>query len=46
MGQVFALRFASDEELPALVQRALNEHLTPDDIKKAVKNWLPDYMRV
>jgi hypothetical protein len=45
-GQVAALRFASDEELPALVERALKEQLSPSEIKKSIKNWLPDYMRV
>lgn len=45
-GQVFALRFASDEELPALAERALKENLTPDQIKRSIRNWLPDDMRV
>ncbi|PQJ10273.1 hypothetical protein CJD36_016445 [Flavipsychrobacter stenotrophus] len=45
-GQLSALRFASDEELPALVQRAVAEKLSPTDIKKAIKNWEGDYMRV
>jgi len=44
--QIAALRFASDEELPDLVLRAVNESLSPNDIKKAIKNWTPDYMRV
>ena len=44
-GQISALRFASDEELPALTQRALKEHLQPDVIKKAIVHWLPDEMR-
>lgn len=45
-GQLFALRFASDEELPVLVQRALKENTTPDEIKRSIVNWLPDRMRV
>jgi len=45
-GQIAALRFAPDEELPALVKRALDEQLSPSDIKKSIKNWLPDHMRV
>jgi hypothetical protein len=43
--QVIALRFASDEELPALIDRADRERLTPDQIKRAVKNWQPDFDR-
>jgi hypothetical protein len=45
-GQIFALRFAPDEELPALVERAVKENLSPDTIKRSIKNWLPDHMRV
>ena len=45
-GQLFALRFASDEELPGLVQRAISENLSADAIKKSIKNWSPDHMRV
>ena len=43
--QVVALRFASDEELPALVERAARERLTPADIKRAIKEWVPDLNR-
>lgn len=46
LSQVFALRFAPDEELPALVDRAIKENLSGDQIKKAIKNWMPDTMRV
>ena len=44
--QYVALRFASDEELPALVETTLTNKLKPADIKKAVKNWRPDNFRV
>ncbi|RRB02562.1 DUF6526 family protein [Larkinella rosea] len=45
-GQILALRFASDEELPVLTQRALSENLSPKAIKKSIVNWLPDDRRV
>jgi hypothetical protein len=44
--QIAALRFASDEELPSLVELAIKENLSPKNIKRAIKNWLPDTMRV
>jgi len=43
--QITALRFASDAELPVLIDRTLAEHLTSDQIKKAVTDWQPDLMR-
>ena len=45
-GQIAALRFASDGELPALLEKTIAEKLTPDQIKKSVQNWLPDNTRV
>jgi hypothetical protein len=44
--QLVGLRFASDAELPKLAERALNEKLSRDDIKKAIQTWRPDYWRV
>jgi hypothetical protein len=45
-GQLVALRFASDAEVPKLAERAINEKLSPADIKKSIQNWRPDYWRV
>jgi hypothetical protein len=44
--QLVALRFASDTEIPKLVERSLSEKLSPKDIKKSIQNWRPDYWRV
>ena len=43
--QIVALRFASDEELPALLERAEREKLSSDEIKQAIRNWVPDWDR-
>jgi hypothetical protein len=46
MGQVIALRFASDAELPALARKVLDEKLAERKaIKQLIKNWKPDYLR-
>lgn len=45
-GQIKALRFASDEELPALLDLALREGLSPGAIKQAIVHWQPDHNRV
>jgi hypothetical protein len=46
-GQLVALRFASDDEAPALARRAASGELVKSgDIKKAITNWRPDYLRV
>jgi hypothetical protein len=44
--QIFALRFAPDDELQELTQRTLTENLSGDEIKKSIKNWKGDYQRV
>jgi hypothetical protein len=46
MGQVIALRFASDAELPALARKVLDEKLVERKaIKQLIKNWKPDYLQ-
>ncbi len=46
-GQLIALRFASDAELPALVRRVLDEGITGRDaIKALVSEWRPDTRRI
>jgi Family of unknown function (DUF6526) len=44
--QLIALRFASDEELPALVGRVLATKTPAQDIKKAIVTWRADTYRV
>jgi hypothetical protein len=44
--QITALRFCSDAELPALAKRALDERLSNQDIKQAIKEWRGDYTRI
>ncbi|SDO72161.1 hypothetical protein SAMN04487897_12062 [Paenibacillus sp. yr247] len=46
IGQITALRFASDEEFPALCQRAAAEQWSPDTIKKSIKSWRSDDYRI
>ncbi len=44
--QIVGLRFASDAEFPELAGKAAAESLSPDDIKKSVKNWRADHDRL
>jgi uncharacterized protein (DUF58 family) len=44
--QLVALRFASDDEAPGLVEKTLAGNLGNSDIKKAIVKWRPDYFRV
>jgi hypothetical protein len=44
--QLIGLRFASDAEVPALVEKALSSKMAQKEIKQAIANWRPDYFRV
>ncbi len=45
--QLIALRFASDDELPDLARKVLDEKIVEQKpIKEAIKVWRPDYQRV
>jgi uncharacterized protein DUF6526 len=46
VNQFVSLRFASDDELPALMRKVLDEKVTSrKGIKQLIKNWRPDYLR-
>jgi uncharacterized membrane protein (DUF485 family) len=45
-GQFVALRFASDDELPGLINKVLTDKISDTKtIKQMVKNWRADYLR-
>jgi hypothetical protein len=44
--QLVGLRFASDAELPTLVQETLAQALTNDAIKRKIGSWQADWLRV
>ena len=46
-GQLIALRFAPDAEVPGLVDEILAGRLTKSsEIKQRIKTWEPDYFRI
>jgi hypothetical protein len=46
VGQLVALRFAGDAELPELARKVLDEKLTDrSTIKKMIRDWQPDELR-
>jgi hypothetical protein len=46
VSQLVGLRFASDAEVPALVERCLSGDLKGGEaVKKAITSWQPDFLR-
>jgi Family of unknown function (DUF6526) len=46
MRQLIGLRFAGDDELTGLVERCLHGELdTADAVKRAIREWRPDFIR-
>lgn len=46
MGQIVALRFASDNEFVALAEKAATENLSGKAIKQTIKLWRADHNRI
>jgi len=44
--QLIALRFASDAEVPPLVEHVISKQMQGKEIKRAIQVWRPDYFRV
>lgn len=46
-GQLVALRFAADEEVPELTRKILDEKIrSREEIKKLIRQWRPDHQRM
>jgi Family of unknown function (DUF6526) len=45
-GQLVAIRFACDADVPGCVERALSGQTARKDIKNSIQTWRPDYFRV
>lgn len=46
LSQIIALRFASDEELVALINKAISGGMRSKEIKKEIQHWQEDKKRV
>jgi hypothetical protein len=46
MSQILALRFSTDADFAELTQKAVVSNLSPDEIKRSIKNWKADNYRV
>ncbi len=46
LGQIIALRFASDEEFIELAKQAAEQNIRSAEIKKIIKDWKADHHRV
>jgi len=46
LGQIIALRFASDDQFVSLAKKAADENIGSGDIKKSIIAWRADYHRV
>ena len=46
MSQIIALRFAPDDEFPALTKKAVEEKLKSKEIKTVIQKWKADHHRV
>jgi len=46
IGQITGLRFAEDEEFVRLAKEAVEKKMSGNEIKKAIKNWRQDHLRM
>lgn len=46
IGQIVALRFASDEDFPELARQAVDRSMTGKQIKESIQQWRADHYRV
>ncbi|RLJ33328.1 hypothetical protein CLU97_2809 [Chryseobacterium sp. 7] len=44
--QIAALRFAYDDEFKELLYKALHENISGDEIKRSIKKWRADRLRI